>query len=511
MAKVIRAGTPTLRNRVCGAGAAAFVLASAVAATGGPLPEENQPLSGQLPQPLEAADFLFDAAPPKPLFELGRALFFDPILSGNRNISCGTCHDPSLGTSDGLALSIGEGGTGFGPKRRTADGVTERIPRNAMALWNIGAREYVSMFHDGRVEPAPVHLQSSGFHSPAQEQLPAGLGSPLAVQAFFPVQSASEMAGQWGENPVGTAAAEGRLTGVWEKLAERLAAIPEYRDLFSTAFEDVSAADQISYAHVAEALAAFQTVGFLSTESPYDAALEGDLGALDPSALAGMELFYGEADCAECHAGPLLTDHQFHAIAVPQIGPGKGHGVDTGYWRETGYRAHLEDEGRYVITHDPADLFAFRTPSLRNVALTGPWGHDGAYASLEAMVRHHLDTVGSLEAYDPASAGLPTLDKVVVETGGHAGAELSPTDVAARAKFDLRDEWVHRSDALRARIARANKLAPLNLSDAEVGHLLAFLESLTDPTAVDRSDLVPESVPSGLTPQPLHRTTTEGD
>lgn len=112
---------------VCGAaGAAASLALSSVLVLARPETSHTSPL----PAPLQDDDFLYHGAPTDALFELGRNLFFDPILSGNRNISCGTCHDPARGTSDGVALSIGEGGTGFGPDRRTADGVTERIPRN---------------------------------------------------------------------------------------------------------------------------------------------------------------------------------------------------------------------------------------------------------------------------------------------------------------------------------------------------------------------------------------------
>ena len=82
-------------------------------------------------------------------------LFYDKILSGNRNISCGTCHHHDLGGGDGLSLGIGEGGQGLGPARRAesaADRIRKRIPRNAPALWNLGAGEITTLFHDGRLE-----------------------------------------------------------------------------------------------------------------------------------------------------------------------------------------------------------------------------------------------------------------------------------------------------------------------------------------------------------------------
>ncbi len=461
-----------------------------------------------LPDPLTDTDFLHDGAPDQALVELGRALFFDPILSGNRNISCGTCHDPARGTGDDLSLSIGEGGVGAGANRRTEDGVTGRIPRNAQPLWNIGAREYVSMFHDGRLEPDADQTFPSGFWSPAREDLPEGLDSLLAAQAMFPVLSHSEMAGQKGENAVATAVAEDRLQDAWDLLAARLAENATYAEMFRDAFPD--APDRpVTFVNAARALAAFQTTAFRSDESPFDRFLAGDSDALEPEAQRGMALFYGEAGCADCHSGPLLTDHGFHAIAMPQIGPGIGHGQDTGYWRAAGFMTRLEDEGRYRVTFDPSDLFAFRTPSLRNVALTGPWGHDGAFDVLENVIRHHVDPLGSLERYDVASAALPPLDDVIEGTGLGSALIFRPLNPARREAFDLRDVWVQQSDELRGRIAAENELSPQARSDADIAALVAFLESLTDPSAIDRSDLIPQHVPSGLPPQPTPVGATE--
>ncbi|MEP3275347.1 MAG: cytochrome c peroxidase [Stappiaceae bacterium] len=457
------------------------------------------PLTAKLPAPLHDIDFLHDGAPSKALFDLGRHLFFDPILSGNRNISCGTCHDPARGTGDGVALSIGEGGVGFGPDRRTADGVTERIPRNAQALWNIGAKEYRSMFHDGRLEPDPLSTFQSGFWSPAREHLPKGLDSLLAAQAMFPVLSPSEMAGQKGENLIATAVAEDRVGDAWDLLAKRLAENAEYRRMFNIAFPGTH---KITLVQAANALAAFQSKAFRSQGSPFDRFIAGNTLALGKTAQAGLTLFYGKAGCADCHSGPLLSDHAFHAIAVPQIGPGKGHGADTSHWRASGFKARLEDEGRYRVSFEAADRFAFRTPSLRNVTLSGPWGHDGAFSDLEAMVRHHLNTVASLEAYSPEKSHLLPLEKIIEQTGKGSELIFRPLNPQRRAAFDLRDSWVQKSPVLRARIAEANSLAPVQLTSGEIDEILAFLKALTDPTAVDRTFLIPQHVPSGLRPQP---------
>ncbi len=452
-----------------------------------------------LPAPLSDDSFLYDGAPSDPLVELGRNLFFDPILSGNRNISCGTCHDPRLGSGDGLALGIGEGGVGAGPDRRTETAVTGRVPRNAQPLWNIGTREYVSLFHDGRVEwlEGGTHIRN-----PAGDDLPEGVSDLLVAQAFFPVTSAIEMAGQLGENPVADAAFTEDRPEVWRILAARVASVPAYLDMLREAYPEVTIPHDVAYTHLAEALAAFQTVAFRSDESPFDEVLRtGDLSLLSAEARSGLTLFYGKANCASCHSGPLLTDHAFHAIAMPQMGPGKGHGRDFSYMAKTGLAGRSEDEGRYRVSQDPDDLFAFRTPSLRNVALTGPWGHSGAFDDLEEMVRHHLNPLESLKSYELPRFVLPSLDHVMRLSGRGSDFGYAPLDPGQQAAFDLRDIWVMRSPALRSRIAAENDLPTIHLTDEEIKQLIVFLEALTDPSAVDRSHIVPTAVPSGLAPQ----------
>lgn len=454
--------------------------------------------AADLPRPLEDRDFLWNGAPSPELFELGRSLFFDPVLSGNQNIACATCHDPTRGTGDGVSLSVGEGGSGFGPERVTQDGVIGRVPRNAQPLYNLGARAYTSMFHDGRLELDHMGGFPSRLRSPAKEQLPKGLDNALTAQAMFPVLSAIEMAGQPGENPVADAVSKRDFKLAWRILADRLAANPDYALQFVTAFGDIEAADDIRFDHAATAIAAFETVAFRSDWSRFDARLAG--WPMTTTEEAGLELFYGKAECGTCHSGPLLTDHEFHAIAVPQIGPGKDQGSDGSYAAHTGYPHRVEDQGRFNVTGEETDLYAFRTPSLRNVALTGPWGHSGAFASLEDMVRHHLDAVASLAGYTPAE--LPPLDTVIQPVRSRTGVSYQALNPTQRGAYELRDIWVHSSELLRNELARANMLAPVDLSDVEVSSILAFLGTLTDPTAVDRSYLVPTVVPSGLPPQP---------
>ncbi len=478
-----------------------FILASLTGLTLAAL----QQLDERVPVAILDSDYYDDSNAPAEKVELGRLLFFDKILSGNRNISCATCHHPDLASSDGVALSLGEGATGLGPDRRAGDGldtgVHARMPRNSPALFNVGAEEYTTFFHDGRVEVDEAGNYDSGFITPAKWKFPTGLDNVLAAQAMFPVTSHTEMAGQQGENEIADAVAANNAAGpggVWELLADRLRENSEYVQRFGEAFpEQVDGGEDITFVLAANAIAAFEAEAFRSDDSPFDRYVrEG--AALSPSATRGMDLFYGKASCVSCHSGKFQTDHDFYAIAMPQIGPGKSDGWDSEYWQTTGVRAFTEDFGRGRVTVRPEDNYKFRTPSLRNVELTGPWGHSGSYDSLEAVVRHHLDPVGSLEAYRFDENDLPPLQGAIETTA--SGSSLQHGWMSERRfnAFLMQDGWVQGSSALRNEIAAANELEQIRLSDGEVADLIAFLESLTDPTARDLSSLVPEYVPSGL-------------
>ena len=424
-----------------------------------------------LPMPVSDNDYYPQASAAK--VELGKALFYDKILSGNQNISCATCHHPLTGTGDGLALPVGEGGLGLGITRDNghgADAVHERVPRNAPAVFNLGAKAFAFMFHDGRA--FADFNEPSGFSSPAGNQLPVGLDNPLAVQAMFPVTSGAEMAGQQGENPVAGAASQGKLAGadgVWNLLAQRLRDNSEYVAMFQAAYPgQINAAGDIQFKDAANAIGAFEASAWRADNSRFDQYLRGNKDVLSKQEVRGMKLFYGDAGCGSCHSGKFQSDQGFHAIAMPQVGPGKGNNSD-------GYADGREDFGREAVTSDPLDRFKFRTPTLRNVALTAPYGHAGAYDSLEAVVRHHLAPVDSLNAYDSSQLTMP-----------------SRPDLDSKDLVVMNDAWRV------AEIANRNELAPVSLSENEVSDLMKFLHTLTDYSFLDQRNTVPGSVPSGL-------------
>ena len=432
----------------------------------------NKSRSGKmrLPAPVTDVDFPDAGTHSDAKVQLGAQLFFDKILSGNLNISCATCHHPFAGTADGLSLPVGEGGRGLGVTRDTGvgdDAVHERVPRNAPALFNLGAREFSRLFHDGRIQPNARF--PSAVESPAGADLPGGLDSPLAVQAMFPVTSATEMAGQAGENPVADAAEIGNLAGpdgVWAQLAERLRGIDGYVEQFIAVFDDINLADDIRFTHAANAIAAFEAANWRADNSPFDRFLRGERVAMSASALLGMRVFYSanKGNCASCHGGAFQTDQSFRAIALPQVGPGKGDGA-FGY----------EDFGRERVTGKHADRYKFRVPSLRNVAQTAPYGHSGAFNTLEAMVRHHLDPVTSLYDFDANQVVMPF-----------------------RPDLDEKDSLAMSDPDVLASIAQANELSPVRLTEREIRQLIDFLHALTDPAMLDMRGDVPDSLPSGM-------------
>ncbi len=389
--------------------------------------------------------------------ELGRMLFFDPVLSGNRDVSCATCHSPLFATADGLSLSIGVGGRGEGSERTLGVG-RRRAPRNAPDVFNRGFTQWRSMFWDSRVAGSP----ETGFETPAGGALPEGLESLLAAQALFPPSSRDEMRGGIGDRDVLGQENELALysdydfAGIWQGLMQRLKAIPEYQELFASAYPGLEPGE-IGIAQLANAIAAFQIDAWTFLDSPFDRYLAGDDAVLSAGAKRGTLLFYGEAGCAVCHAGNLLTDQQFHNLAAPPLGPGKAGG--------------LLDYGRGMLTMRQEERFAFRTPPLRNVALTGPWLHNGAYTSLEGVIRQHLNPEAALRNYDTA--------------------QLEPD---LRPTVRLEDEMI----AVLLETLDPLMQKPLELSEQEIADLLSFLNALSSESAKDLSADIPKRVPSGL-------------
>ncbi|MGO4906802.1 cytochrome-c peroxidase [Pseudorhodobacter sp. W20_MBD10_FR17] len=414
------------------------------------------------PKPLTDADFRPHSADE---VALGQLLFWDAELSGNRNISCGTCHHPRFGTADGVSLSLGEGGIGLGPDRHPdpADMPEQRIPRNAPALFNLGILDLRSLFHDGRIEADAT--RPTGFRTPLEDEMVSGFASLLSAQSMFPVLSPDEMAGHYSENEISKAVRTGQLTGpngAWEKIAARVAAIPAYQQQFAAVYPEIGGGRAIHFTDISNAIAAFVSFEWRSDTAPFDAWLRGQ-APLPPLAATGADLFYGTAGCSTCHTGPLLTDQSFHAMGTPQLGPGKTERFET----------NQRDLGRIRVTNRPEDAYAFRTPSLRNVTATAPYGHAGSHSDLRAFVMFHADPAAGLDAYTP-QAVLP---------------EFTPA----------KDDWAATNDPSESTAIKAAIRQPAHpLTDAEATAIMAFLDGLTDPVAIAGRLGIPATVPSGL-------------
>jgi cytochrome c peroxidase len=260
--------------------------------------------------------------------ELGKKLFFDRRLSGDGTMSCATCHDTEKGFSDGLEISLNY--------------PTTRNWRNSPTLINVGFQKF--LFHDGR-------------------------SLTLEDQALFPMMSAFEM------------------NRNLDYLEEVIRAVPEYNASFQKVF-----GGEVTRERIAMAIAAFERT-LVSKNAPLDRHLQGNTGALSDDAKKGLVVFMVKGKCGECHGGVSLSDDRFHALNVPENPEHLTDARITATRRFVAklnhfddYRTLSEDLGRYLITKDKEDWKAFKTPTLREIAKTGPYMHNGIFATLEEVI-----------------------------------------------------------------------------------------------------------------------------
>jgi len=321
----------------------AIALAAATTLAGGPSRAAHS--ASDYLRPAEAPAPADNAVTPERV-TLGKALFFDPRLSGSNWISCASCHNPALGWSDGLST-----GTGHGMKKL------------------------------GRATPTIVNAAFNPI------QMWDGRKSTLEDQALGPITADAEMS-----QPL-------------PELVKKIESIPGYRSLFDAAYPG----EGVSGATIAKAIASYERT-VLSTDSPFDRWMRGDPTAVNDAARRGFEVFRGKGNCETCHSGYNFTDNGFHNIGIKDP---EGH----------------EDLGRYNERKLAILKGAFKTPTLRNVAVTGPYMHNGCYRTLEEVVDHYA-------------------------RGGDVKSNLSPD------------------------------MKPIHLTDRDKADLVAFLRSLTGaPTA----------------------------
>ena len=330
--------------------------------------------------------------------ELGRMLFWDPILGGEKDMACVGCHHPDLGYGDGLDLPIGVNGSGLGPDRTENTGglslatPIERVPRNAPSILNTA---YNGMTSANGYDP----MKSPMFWDSRSDALEG--------QCQGPPTSRSEMRGD-------AYAADDAI----DSIVTRVANIPAYVSLFDAAF---GTGNSVTPENFTFAMGAFERT-LVAVNSSYDKYLAGNTSALTSDQKNGLILFNGKAKCSKCHTGPMFSDFDMHVIGIKD-NPKNPGGKDLG----------LDDE------------YKFRTPTLRNISLTGPYTHSGMYDNLR--------------------------DMVVFMSSGTSG---NPDVTASMVDTDFEDR---------------------HLTDKEVDQIVSFLESLTDE---DFDKTIPTSVPSGL-------------
>lgn len=430
-----------------------------------------------------------------PLAQLGMKLFFSKSLSGPLDTACVSCHHPTMGGGDDLPLPIGveaEFPDLLGPDRVHAswghhfDG-GPTVPRNAPTTFNIALWDQV-LFHDGRVESLGKTAGANGNDGQGIRTPDSAFGSAAPdaenltqAQALFPVTSVEEMRGQF---VAGGSNAELRAA-LTERLVSQEIANTWLAD-FQAAFDSVAGGDElITYQNISRALAAYEN-SQVFVDTPWKAYIQGDTDAISDSAKRGAILFHtsvedGGASCDTCHSGDFYSDEQFHVLAIPQIGRGKGDGA-TGD----------DDFGRFRETGVPDDRYAFRTPTLLNVAVTGPWGHSGAYLDLAAIVRHHVAVEDALDVFDYSLGG------------AQAGIQYDNAQANTMLALEqLRAQWQ----------SGTSLLTQVELSDEQIDDLVSFLHALTDPCVEDRACIgkwVPENVP-GPDALQLNATNAAGD
>lgn len=303
--------------------ASVLVLSGAAVMAQSERPSELAPLG---PPPVPADNPMSQAK-----IELGRQLFFDPILSGNYGMPCSACHLPEAGWSVQAPVSIGYPGTIHW--------------RNSQTIVN--SAYYRKLFW-------------------------AGASGSLEHQA--------------------RSAARGGVAGNGEDdmMEARLAFVPRYRRAFREVFGD----DWPSVRHAYMALAAFQR-SVVQTDTPFDRYMRGDDGALTESQKRGLDLFVGKANCVTCHSGPLLSNEAYYNTGVPAYTGWEEDPVAQITFRfelyakgvtEERYRNLKDDPGLYFRTKQEADLGKFRVPSLRYAKYTYPYMHNGMIETLRDVV-----------------------------------------------------------------------------------------------------------------------------
>jgi cytochrome c peroxidase len=390
------------------------------------------------------------------LANLGRSLFFDNILGLNRDNSCAGCHSPLNGFGDPQPIAIGIQNNNIVGIQRTGPRNMRRSPKVLNTaffpklMWN---SRFVALSNN------PFSNRDGFQFPPPESRSLSSLPHLLAAQVFLPPTQQEEMAGfRMGADH----------TVLRNAVLSQINAVPNYRLLFAASFPAVAAGGPITFDMIAIAIAEFE-ISLTFANAPIDMFARGQTTALTRDQKIGALLFFGKGRCAQCHkvGGPsneMFSDFQVHAVGVPQIVPRNTNST----WDGPNLN---EDFGREQVTKDPADRYKFRTAPLRNLALQPFFFHDGAFNSLEDVVRHYVNVSRSARNYNP---------------NGRVPNDLTGPIAPVEPILAQLDPIL------------AN---PINLDPTEVRQLADFLRfGLLDPLATPQNfaTLIPPSVPSGM-------------
>lgn len=390
----------------------------------------------------------------RPLADLGRLLWFDTVTGLNDDNACAGCHSPTSGFGDTQSIAIGIESNGIVGPGRTGPRNQRRAPiviNNAFypnLMWN-------SRFAALSGDPFD---NSGGFRFPEPEGLTlSGLPHLLTAQAFIPPTERNEVAGF---------TFPGGNTEIREEVLRRLNAVPEYRTLFGRSFREVRDGGPITFTHFGRAIAEFE-FSLTFANAPVDRFARGETDAMTPEMKRGALLFFGRAACVSCHSvsgasNEMFSDFRPHVIAVPQVAPAVTNSVFDG-------PGENEDFGLEQVTGDPGDRYKFRTSPLRNIAVQPTFCHNGAFTSIEEVIRHHCETDATARSYRP--------DRLAEDLRGPTGP-IEPL--------------LERLDPLMASVPP--------MEGRDLADLVAFVtEGLLDPRAEFRHlrRLIPARVPSG--------------
>ncbi len=379
---------------------------------------------------------------------LGMRLFHNKSLSANGDTSCSSCHHPALGCGgDDLSMPVGVNALNpalLGPGRSDGSNVIPIVPRNSpatcnTALWSRG------LFWDNRVgqNARGVVTNSEGVNDLVDDAVGTNDIAMLMAQAHFPVTAAPEMGDITQFNYDDSLDSEHTLYRE-EILAANLS-VQNWGSLFEAAFGDTT----INYSRIAQAMASYEAVQIF-INNPFFDYVDGDTSAITSNEKRGAITFMNSSTgCTFCHSGSFFTTQAQVPGNYPQIGVGtddSGNGADLGAQGLTG----------------PG---AFRSPTLLNVAITGPWGHNGQFGTLKRNVEHYKGHGASITDYF-ADNEMCNLDQF--KTLANCTSVLAPNGLL-------------NSEAILA----GNTEFSNNISDEEVDLVVEFLNTLTDPDAAN--------------------------